>query len=204
MQGLKYVAANFLVGEFWEGVGGDDGNKDYRDLCRIIAERKIPVRRITDLSPAITIGAVKIETLAPFGSSVTNRDGEAGDPNNDSVVMRLTLGSFSALFTGDIGAETESRLLFHPEKLKCTLLKVPHHGSRFSSTVPFLDAASPEIALISAGYHNSFHLPAQVTIDKLNARHARIFRTDLDGTIMILSDQSGKNVTCEVFSRHFD
>jgi competence protein ComEC len=202
LQGLKYVAANFPVGEFWEGIG-DDGNKDYRELCRIIAERKIPVRRITDTTPTITVADVRIEALAPIGSSVIYRNGEAGDPNNDSVVLRLAIGTFSALFTGDIGAETESQLLSHPEKLNCTLLKIPHHGSRFSSTAPFLDAASPRIALIGAGYHNSFHLPAQETIDKLITRHARIFRTDMDGTIRILCDQYGKNVTCETYSGHF-
>jgi competence protein ComEC len=202
LQGLKFVAANFPVGEFWEGVG-DDGNKDYRELCRILAQRKIPVRRITAASPVIAVGSARIEPLAPVDSAALRMNGDEGDLNNDSIVMRVVIGEFSALFTGDIGAETEARLSLCPEKLKCTVLKVPHHGSRYSSTAPFLDAASPKIALIGAGYHNSFHLPAQETLDKLSMLHARVYRTDLDGSIRIICDQFGRNVMCEALSGHF-
>ena len=102
-------------------------------------------------------------------------------------MFRLVYGEFSVLFTGDIGFATEERLLLHPESLKCSLLKVPHHGSRYSSSVPFLRAAGPEAALIGAGYRNSFHLPARETLDNLSALGIRVYRTDLDGTIRVVT-----------------
>ena len=107
------------------------------------------------------------------------------------------------LFTGDIGAATEERLTLHPERLACTILKVPHHGSRYSSSAPFLAAASPEIALISAGYRNSFHLPAPDTLAALERRRIAVYRTDLDGTIQVLCGSGGKNIVIDTLSGHF-
>jgi competence protein ComEC len=92
------------------------------------------------------------------------------------------------LFTGDIGVETEELLVLHPERLKCSILKVPHHGSRYFSSLPFLRAAAPGTALIGAGYRNSFRLPAQETLDSLSGLGVQVYRTDLDGTIRITSD----------------
>jgi len=115
--------------------------------------------------------------------------------NETSLVIRLDSGSFSALFTGDIGFESEASLLESRSNLRATLLKVPHHGSRYSTGPYFLDAVSPEIAIISAGYNNSFGLPAPETIEQLSAKKIIFYRTDLDGTITVkLPKQGGKPV----------
>lgn len=201
MQGLKFVAANFEVGEFWEGSRID--SEDYRELHRLLAERQVPVRLINSSSPAVTVGGARIEALAPGAHSPLLPQQGDGDLNDDSLVFRLAYGEFSMLFTGDIGMAAEESLLRRPERLKCTVLKVPHHGSRFSSSAPFLDAAAPEIALISAGYRNSFHLPARETLDKLERRQIRVFRTDLDGTIRIVSDGRGENLAVGRMPGHF-
>ncbi len=110
-------------------------------------------------------------------------------------MFRLVCAKFAVLFTGDIGEATERQLLQHPGRLACTLLKVPHHGSRFSSSVPFLAAASPETAIISAGYRNSMGLPAGQTLNRLKARHTRVFRTDLDGTVEVRYNLHGYRVS---------
>lgn len=98
------------------------------------------------------------------------------------------------LLTGDIGSYAEERLLYEPERLACTVLKVPHHGSRHSSSPRFLDAASPRLALISAGARNSFGLPSPETISRLRKRGVSVCRTDLNGTIQVASDGNGYSV----------
>ena len=200
MQGLKFVAANFSVGELWEGVA-PTGSSDYDELRRLLAEHRVPVRQISSDSPTVHVGGALIEPLSPLPHTGAGVD--EGDANDDSLVFRLVLGEFRMVFTGDIGFATEERLCMHPERLKCTVLKVPHHGSRYSSSDGFLDAAAPETALISAGYRNSFHLPAEETVDNLHRRKVRIFRTDLDGTVRIACDGTGRNFSCERWQGHF-
>lgn len=102
------------------------------------------------------------------------------------------------LFTGDIGHSAEEQLLGEPAKLDCTVLKVPHHGSRHSSSSRFLDAASPRLALISAGDRNSFGLPSPETVSRLSERGVSIRRTDLNGSIEVASD--GRVYTVKTFS----
>jgi len=98
------------------------------------------------------------------------------------------------LFTGDIGRNAEERLLVDPAKLHCTVLKVPHHGSRHSSSPRFLDAVSPRLALISAGVRNSFGLPSPETLSRLHERGIAVCRTDLNGTIEVASDGTGYTI----------
>ena len=130
-------------------------------------------------------------------------DPEDPDVNDNSLVFRLVHGRFAILFTGDIGIATEEELVSAPASLGCTVLKVPHHGSRHSSSAPFLDASSPAIALIGAGYRNSFRLPARETLVALKGRGIRVWRTDLDGTVRITSDGGGGTPLVEGLCGHF-
>ena len=202
MQGLKYVAATFPVGEFWEAPT-PAGLKEHDELHRILFQRQVPVRLVTAASPAMALGDVRLELLSPSARPLSADQPEDDDLNDQSLVFRLVYGEFSMLFTGDIGVATEERLVLHPEKLRCTVLKVPHHGSRYSSSAPFLASAAPKIALISAGYRNSFHLPAPETVAALERRRIKVYRTDLDGTIQLLSAGSGENVVINELSGHF-
>ncbi len=186
IRGLNYVAANFTVGEFWEG-GSYPDIKEYRELMDIINRRKIPVRKINSASPPIEIGGIRIEPLAPFADTLQAESSDYRKTNDESMVFRIESGKFSVLFTGDIGNEIEGRLARNPELLRCTVLKLPHHGSRHSSSMEFLKAASPKIAVVSAGYDNSFHLPSNDTLDRLNTLGIRLYRTDLDGTVHLIS-----------------
>jgi competence protein ComEC len=146
------------------------------------------------------IGGVQIEPLSPRAEASTAND---TDLNEHSLVFRLVYGTFGMLFTGDIGAETEELLARSPERVRCTILKVPHHGSRYSSSDPFLSAAAPRIGLISAGFKNSFHLPAQETLDRLSSHGIEIYRTDLDGTIQVSCEGEAENVILERLTGHF-
>jgi competence protein ComEC len=108
--------------------------------------------------------------------------------NDDSIVLRLVYGQVEFLLTGDAGIEFEGR---HPTEYTATplrILKVGHHGSRTSSSQPFLDALRPQIALISAGRTNLFGHPAPDVLSRLERVDARIFRTDLDAAIVVETD----------------
>jgi len=190
VKGLISLAELFPVGEFWEsGVAAPVGG--HAELRRILAARGVPVRFVSASAAPAVIGGVRIEPLAPASRPPAV---PGSDQNDDSLVFRIVHGTFSMLFTGDIGRDVEERLLADPAKLSCTVLKVPHHGSRHSSSPRFLDAAAPRLALISAGARNSFGLPSAETISCLRERGIRICRTDLDGSIQIASNGDGYTV----------
>lgn len=110
------------------------------------------------------------------------------DSNNNSVVIRLDYGETSFLFTGDAEANEEKEILETGEDLDCDVLSVGHHGSASSTSWDFLEAVLPEYAVISCGINNSYGHPDEDTVEKLESIEAQIFRTDLQGNIIAVSD----------------
>jgi beta-lactamase superfamily II metal-dependent hydrolase len=110
------------------------------------------------------------------------------DINNHSVVARLDYGDVSFLFTGDIESRSERDLVESGQRLRATVLDVGHHGSGTSSTEIFVDAVSPQIAVISSGIDNSYGHPARAAVERLQNSGAQILRTDLSGSIVISTD----------------
>jgi len=127
------------------------------------------------------VGDARCTVLAP-------RSAAYDDLNDYSVVVRLTFGDTAFLFTGDAGAESENEMLSGGLPLGADVLKVGHHGSRTSSTAAFLRAVSPSAAVISAGTDNDYGHPAPETLARLRDAGARVYRTDLSGTIVAYSD----------------
>jgi len=113
--------------------------------------------------------------------------GTASDANNNSVVLRITYGSIDFLFTGDVQSEAEAGILDRGRIVEAEILKVAHHGSKYSSTAPFLTAVGPETAVISVG-PNSYGHPTTEALQRLSDAGATIYRTDLHGTIVITTD----------------
>ena len=111
--------------------------------------------------------------------------------NLSSIVIRMTYGGNSFLFMGDAEAEVEEARNWQP----ADVLKVGHHGSKTSSTQNFIMQVMPSIAIIQVGKDNSYNLPNQETIDKLNAVGTKIYRTDESGNILVTSD--GSNIQVE-------
>ncbi len=200
--GLNYGASNFEIGEFWEG-GSYPECKEYLELMEILKKRGIPVRLISAESAPVDIGGARVEPLAPFPRNGSEAPSDYSDQNDESLVFRVKLGKFAVLLTGDIGSGVEERLALHPDLLRCTILKVPHHGSGYSSSLPFVTAASPKIAVISAGYGNSFHLPAQRTLDRLRGLGIELYRTDLDGTVRAVCENPVENFVTVRKTGHF-
>ena len=115
------------------------------------------------------------------------------DSNNNSVVVRLDYGDTSFLFTGDAESKEEKDIIAANEDLYCDVLSVGHHGSASSTSWDFLEAVLPEYAVISCGVNNSYGHPDPDTIEKLESIEAQIFRTDLQGNIIAISD--GETIT---------
>jgi competence protein ComEC len=97
--------------------------------------------------------------------------------------------------TGDIGIEVETELRNHiGDQLAADVLKVSHHGSRYSTTVPFLESVSPQVAVISVGRHNTFGHPSPTVLSALRERGVDVFRTDIEGAIGFVVGDTGFEV----------
>ena len=110
--------------------------------------------------------------------------------NDASVVAMFEMGDTSVLLTGDLERRGETELIERHPDIRAQVLKVGHHGSTTSSSDPFLDAVRPETAVILCANGNSYGFPHEETIQKLLDRHITIYRTDLNGTIVMHSDGS--------------
>lgn len=113
--------------------------------------------------------------------------------NDSSIIAKLSYGKTSFLFTGDAGPDEEKEILKARLNIKSDVLKVAHHGSKFSSTEEFLKALEPKMAVIQSGANNPYGHPHPLIVSKLSALGTKIFRNDTDGTIILSSD--GKTIT---------
>lgn len=123
------------------------------------------------------------------------------DTNNTSIVLRITYGDTSFLFTGDAERETEQAILDGGGEIQSTVLKVAHHGSETSTGYLWLREVMPQYAVISVGKDNSYGHPTDEVLSRLKDAEVTTFRTDLQGDISCVSD--GKTVTFTV-SRNRD
>lgn len=108
--------------------------------------------------------------------------------NDCSVVIRLQYGKVGFLFTGDAEREAENAILRSGADLHATVLKVAHHGSRTSSSPWFLKAVEPAVAVILVGAGNSYGHPHRVTLLNLAGYVDRVYRTDVDGDVVVITD----------------
>ncbi len=129
-----------------------------------------------DCGPEVT--AQVLHPTEPLGS----------DANNASVVLRLVYGSFALLLTGDIQTAGEDAILTQSPELGATVLKVAHHGSDSSSGAEFLEACHPAVAVIEVGAGNDYGHPSPAVVERLVALGAEVYRTDLDGTVVVHTD----------------
>jgi competence protein ComEC len=109
--------------------------------------------------------------------------------NDRGCVLRISIANQHILLSADIEAASEAELLDkHPDKLPATLLVVPHHGSRTSSTVKFISAVRPRYAVFTAGYRNRFGHPKQDIVQRYAVSGAALLRSDQDGAILVDMD----------------
>lgn len=162
--------------------------KTYENLLQSIADKGLTITPAEPGDELLSSGGAVLTVLAPNGE-------DYGDLNNYSVVLRLTYGEDSFLFTGDAEEASEEEMLSLDWPLTATVLKCGHHGSETSTSPAFLDAVSPQYAVISCGVDNDYGHPDAVTLEKLEAAGAEVFRTDRQGTILASTDGSGVTMT---------
>lgn len=136
------------------------------------------------------LGEATFEILGP----VTN---DAEDINNMSVVVKVTYGENTFLFTGDAETDEETEVIGTGANLDCDVLHAGHHGSYTSSSKDFLNAVTPEICVISCGADNDYGHPHDTALKRIKKHTEEIYRTDICGSIVITGDGSTLSVTYE-------
>jgi len=137
------------------------------------------------------VGSVSFKVLNPGNQMTTDADAS-------SIVLSVSYGAFSAMFTGDIRTAVENSLLKANVIGHSTLLRVALHGSDASSSGVFLARVMPEYAVISVGKDNRYGHPSQKVIDNLASIGAKILRTDIYGTIVFKTDGDTVTVSTEI------
>lgn len=122
--------------------------------------------------------------------------GEYDDLNNMSVVCRVDYGDTSFVFTGDAEKESEGDMLEAGHIQQATVLNLGHHGSKTSTSKSFLQAVAPQVTVLSCGQDNRYGHPHRDVVERVEEMGARVLRTDLDGTILLISD--GKSIGIQV------
>ncbi|VEN74756.1 DNA internalization-related competence protein ComEC/Rec2 [Candidatus Desulfarcum epimagneticum] len=186
LNGLIYIAERFNVKSIWTN-GEKSGSMSYRKLTKIIRDKKIEIRDLKTLPRTLDIQGVRVEILYPPDDFLKRKKKEKWrNRNNNSLVARISLGSFSALFPGDIMEKGEKELCETAgDALKSAVLLAPHHGAATSSTEMFVKKVSPETVVISSGRRYG-RLFSRESVSKRYQRHgADIFRTDTDGAVML-------------------
>lgn len=168
----------------------DYSTATWAGILETIAEKDINVI-FPEVKQKISVGDAVITVLAPCEKLL----GPNEDANNYSIVLKVVYGETSFMFTGDAHTESEAEMLktFSAAELKCDVLKMGHHGSSTSSSEEFLRAVDPDTVLISVGEGNSYGHPHEETLEKIEKYGYNVFRTDMDGTIVLSSD--GKTVS---------
>jgi competence protein ComEC len=139
-----------------------------------------------------TWDGVRFEVLHPADAA---HDEARRRENDRSCVLRVAAGTGTALLTGDIEQRSEAELLARDRAgVRADVLLVPHHGSKTSSTPPFLEAVAPQVALVSVGYRNRFRHPNEAVMLRYAARGIPVRRTDAEGALRIVLGASGARI----------
>jgi len=184
--GLVEVLQRYKVKQVLEpGVPYDSAI--YQEWLRLIEDKGIEYN-IARAGQEIDLGSgIKLEVLNPPEGLFEET---SHDVDNNGVVLRLTWGKVSFLFTADIREEAEFELIRQRANLRSTVLKVAHHGSKTSTSPQFLAAVDPEVAVISVGADNTFGHPSPEVVERLVGRlgEDNVYRTDKAGTIEFITD----------------
>ncbi len=175
--GADGVLTRFPAKEVW--ISAHQGDSEANE--RLLTACKNARVRVLQESVVVKIGSVSVFAFAPL---------EAGAENDGGIALKVTCQNVSALFTGDLSAAAEARLLerYGALHLSCDLYKVAHHGSSDANSQVFLDAIAPAWAVISCGAENSFGHPHGDVLLRLQRLGVRVFRTDLSGDVVFDCD----------------
>lgn len=187
--GLPGLITHFPVGEIITGTRRD---QKLSEAIAYAGGHGIPIREVRSPQKWTWPDATELHLMTPLASP---EEMEKWDDNDTSLVLKITHGEFSALFTGDLPDTKEAMLIdTFGKQLKSDLLKVGHHGSKSSTSEFFLKTVAPRFAFIGVGENNRYRHPAKPVLSRLKSSGACILRTDEDGAIMmIFAAEKGEN-----------
>jgi competence protein ComEC len=189
MQGLVDVAGNFGVHSALVGqTTASDPN--FLPLAVGLQRGGIPVE-IVGRGDRLQFGDATVEVLYP---PLTGDAGTAS-PNDQSIVLRIAIGSRTFLMTGDIESAAETALLKGGGTLAADLVKVAHHGSRTSSTSEFINVVGAKYAVISVGRSSPFSHPHPEVVERWRLAGATVMTTGQRGTISVSTDGKDLEIT---------
>lgn len=189
--GLERVIEAMPVGQMVL-TGQVHTTKTYEQLLTAIRDKKLAAVRAR---AGTRLDLDLLLTAAILGP--TDEQVNSNDTNNASIVIRLSYGAIGFLFIGDAEEAEESTILRSGADVHAQILKLGHHGSRTSTSQEWLQAVSPQVGVISVGADNRYGHPQPETLDLLARDRIKVYRTDQQGTITVVSDGSGYQVTTE-------
>lgn len=182
---MAKIIKSFDIGKIYMPKAVGD-TSTYTNLLRTISKNGLKVKDTKAGMTIVNDGFLSVDVLAPNSDYYE-------ELNNYSIVLKLTYGNNKFLFMGDAEELSESEIV---GDVSADVLKVGHHGSNTSSSVSFLERVKPKYAIISVGANNDYYHPHGVILKRLDKIGAKIYRTDLNGNIVITSD--GNNIKIEV------
>lgn len=159
-------------------------SKAFQNFTKYLDKQGVQIT-VPNSGDTFSLGSASVEILGPISPS--------DEPNNTSIVLRITYGNTRFLFTGDAETLEENEILDAGYDVSCDVLKVGHHGSNTSTGYRWLRESAPTYAVISVGTGNSYGHPTEATLSKLRDADVITYRTDMQGTIICTSD--GTNIT---------
>jgi competence protein ComEC len=192
IDGLNDIMRNFKVRSAIVARAPHD-DPEFRRFAQTARDTGVLIETISS-GDVMRVGSVALEVLWP----PPTRDADAPSGNNDSIAVRIRLGNRSFLFTGDIEKDAEAAMLNAGADLRSDTVKVPHHGSRTSSTSAFITATGAPLAIISVGRTSIFGHPNKEVVERWRASGAQVMTTGEKGTISVVTDGSAITVTTYV------
>ena len=181
--GLDDIIENFTIGALYMPYDTRTTTKTYKDVIQMANEKNLKILN-PKVGDTMTLGEAQGTIMA-----VDNENPE--EVNNTSIVLQLEYGTQKYLFMGDAESQVESSRQWED----IDVLKVGHHGSNTSSSVNFIKQVQPELAIVSVGEGNTYNLPKQNIMERLESIGAKIYRTDESGTIYLTSDGTTNTIT---------
>ena len=175
-KGLTTIRAGYLILPAW--VERPDAWRELAETAKTAGVKVVTAEKGDELP----CGRVSFSVLWP------GKNAAGKDVNEEAMVMKLSFGEFRMLFTGDIGADTEKKLLAAGALEDVDCLKVGHHGSRYSTTEAFLEKIKPEVAIISCSSTNTYGHPSPETVERLKEAGSQVEYTMKNGAITVETD----------------
>jgi len=189
LNGLIYIAENFHVKNVW--TNHETANTfGYRLFVETIKKNNIQIPAYGKITGVHDINGVQIDVLYPPVDFIEkNRMETWRNLDNNSLVLKVSFKGVSFLFPGDIKARAEYELVSTVgNKLKSAVLLAPHHGSKTSSTEPFLEKVKPEVVVISSRWKSRFGFPHPLVLKRYQAKGCRVFETAHNGAVSMRTD----------------